>query len=152
MVPAMKISSVVVHRLSVPLPRPVRTAIHNHAHADTVVVELRSDAGAVGSGYCFAFGAKRAAALAALVEDLVPFYEGKDPAAVVAHFEAAWRSINFIGHSGLAVIALDYYVSAGNSSVSVGQHSSSDGIQGAGFWMEAVGPLPFSPSACQGPR
>ena len=102
----MKITSVVVHRLSVPLPRPVRTAIHNHAHADTVVVELRSDAGAVGSGYCFAFGAKRAAALAALVEDLVPFYEGKDPSAVVAHFEAAWRSINFIGHSGLAVIAL----------------------------------------------
>ena len=77
----MKISSVVVHRLSVPLPRPVRTAIHNHAHADTVVVELRSDAGAVGSGYCFAFGARRADALAALVEDLVPFYEGKDPAA-----------------------------------------------------------------------
>ena len=104
--PAMKISSVVVHRLSVPLPRPVRTAIHNHAHADTVVVELRSDAGPVGSGYCFAFGAKRAAALAALVEDLAPLYEGKDPAAVVAHFEAAWRSINFIGHSGLALIAL----------------------------------------------
>lgn len=69
-------------------------------------MELRSDAGAVGSGYCFAFGPKRAAALAALVEDLAVFYEGKDPAAVVAHFEAAWRSINFIGHSGLAMIAL----------------------------------------------
>ena len=102
----MKISSVAIHRLSVPLPRPVRTAIHNHAHADTVAVELRSAAGAVGSGYCFAFGAKRAVALAALVEDLAVFYEGKDPAAVVAHFEAAWRSINFIGHSGLAMIAL----------------------------------------------
>ena len=104
--PAMKITSVTIHRLSMPLPRPVRTAIHNHAHADTVAVELQSDPGAVGSGYCFAFGAKRAAALAALVEDLAVFYEGKDPGAVVAHFEAAWRSINFIGHSGLAMIAL----------------------------------------------
>jgi len=56
----MKITGVVVHRLSVPLPRPVRTARHDHAHADTVAVELRTDAGVVGAGYCFAFGARRA--------------------------------------------------------------------------------------------
>ncbi len=102
----MKIDSVRVHRLSVPLPRPVKTSIHNHAHADTVLVEMRTDAGLVGSGYCFAFGALRAQALAALAEDLAPFYEGRDPAAVVAHFEAAWRAINFLGHSGVAVMAL----------------------------------------------
>lgn len=102
----MTISRIEVHRLSVPLPRPVRTAIHDHAHADTVVVQMRTDDGLVGSGYCFAFGAARARALSALVEDLVPFYAGKDPRAVTAHHEAAWRAINFIGHSGLAVMAL----------------------------------------------
>ncbi len=102
----MKITNVVVHRLSVPLPRPVRTSIHDHAHADTVVVEMRADAGAVGSGYGFAFGAHRARALAALVEDLVPLYLGKDPAAVRAHFARAWQAINFLGHSGVAVMAL----------------------------------------------
>jgi L-alanine-DL-glutamate epimerase-like enolase superfamily enzyme len=102
----MKIDSVRVHRLSVPLPRPVRTAIHDHAHADTVVVEMRTDAGLTGSGYCFAFGAHRAHALAALVEDLVPLYEGKDPSAVIAHFESAWNAINFLGHAGVAVMAL----------------------------------------------
>ena len=102
----MKITAIEVHRLSVPLPRPVRTAIHNHTHADTVLVEMRTDAGVVGAGYCFAFGAARARALAALVEDLLPFYEGHDPSAVVAHFEAAWRAINFIGHAGVAMMAL----------------------------------------------
>ena len=102
----MKIASITVHRLSVPLPRPVRTSIHDHAHADTVVVEMRTDDGLAGSGYCFAFGALRARALAALVEDLVPFYQGKDPRAVTAHHEAAWSAINFLGHAGVAVMAL----------------------------------------------
>ena len=102
----MKITAVEIHRLSVPLPRPVRTAIHNYTHADTVVVEMRTDAGVVGAGYCFAFGAARARALAALVEDLLPLYEGRDPSAVVAHFEAAWRAINFIGHAGVSMMAL----------------------------------------------
>ena len=102
----MKVTAVRIHRLSVPLPRPVRTSIHNHTHADTVLVEMRTDAGLVGAGYCFAFGAHRARALACLVEDLVPFYEGKDPVAVVTHFEAAWKAINFLGHSGVAVMAL----------------------------------------------
>jgi L-alanine-DL-glutamate epimerase-like enolase superfamily enzyme len=102
----MKISEVVVHRLSVPLPQPVRTAIHNFTHADTVVVEMRTDGGLVGSGYCFAFGAHRARALAALVEDLLPLYQGQDPTAVRAHHARAWRAINFLGHAGAAVMAL----------------------------------------------
>ncbi len=102
----MKISSIVVHRLSVPLPRPVRTSIHSHTHADTVLVEMRTDAGAIGSGYCFAFGAHRAAALHALVLDLAPIYEGQDPGEVRAHFGTAWRALNFLGHSGPAVMAL----------------------------------------------
>ena len=101
----MKIIDIVVHRLSVPLPRPVRTARHNHAHADTVVVEMRGDTGLVGSGYCFAFGARKAAALAALVEDFADLYRGQ-PAAPQARFAEAWRGMHFIGHTGLALMAL----------------------------------------------
>lgn len=103
---AATIESIRIHRLSVPLPRPVRTSIHDHSHADTVLVEMRAAGGLVGSGYGFAFGGHRARAIAALVEDLVPFYEGKDASAPVAHFEAAWRAINFVGHAGVAVMAL----------------------------------------------
>ena len=101
----MKITAVVVHRLSLPLPRPVRTARHDHAHADTVAVELRTDVGLVGSGYCFAFGARRARALAELVEDLAECYVGRAPAPQARHAEA-WRAMNFIGHAGLSLIAL----------------------------------------------
>ena len=101
----MKITDIVVHRLSVPLPRPVRTARHNHADADTVVVEMRGDAGLVGSGYCFAFGPRKAAALAALVEDFADLYRGR-AAVPQARFAEAWRGMHFIGHTGLALMAL----------------------------------------------
>ena len=101
----LTITDVVVHRLSVPLPRPVRTARHDHAHADTVAVEMRTDAGLVGAGYCFAFGARRARALAELVEDLAETYVGRAPAPQARHAEA-WRALNFIGHAGLSLIAL----------------------------------------------
>src|SRR5437867_12385683 len=101
----LKITDVVVHRLSVPLPRPVRTARHDHAHADTVAVEMRTDAGLVGAGYCFAFGARRARALAELVEDLAETYVGRAPAPQARHAEA-WRALNFIGHAGPSLIAL----------------------------------------------
>jgi L-alanine-DL-glutamate epimerase-like enolase superfamily enzyme len=101
----MKISDIVVHRLSVPLPRPVRTARHDHAHADTVLVEMRTDAGVVGSGYCFAFGSRKAAALAALVEDFTDLYLGRAPAPQ-ARFADAWRAMHFIGHTGVALMAL----------------------------------------------
>lgn len=102
----MKIARVRPHLLSLPLPRPVKTSAHDIRTVDTVLVELESDAGAVGVGFCFAFGPKRARALEALVEDLLPRYEGQDPTEPRALFERAWRSINFVGHAGLAVMAL----------------------------------------------
>lgn len=102
----MKINRGLVHPLRIPLPRPLRTAIHDIRAIDTVLVELSSGDGAVGSGYCFAFGERRARALQAMVEDLLPIYEGADASATRALFERAWRSINFVGHAGVAVMAL----------------------------------------------
>jgi L-alanine-DL-glutamate epimerase-like enolase superfamily enzyme len=102
----VKISRAVPHLVSVPLARPLRTSIHDIRRIETVVVEVQTDAGAVGAGYAFAFGAHRARALHALVEDLIPVYEGEDPRGVRGLFERAWRSLNFIGHAGVAVMAL----------------------------------------------
>ncbi|HXH84019.1 MAG TPA: mandelate racemase/muconate lactonizing enzyme family protein [Candidatus Tectomicrobia bacterium] len=101
----MKISRILVHPVAVPLERPLRTSIHEIRSLDTVVVEMRSDAGAIGAGYCFAFGARRARALQTLAEDLATLYEGQ-PVAPRALFDRAWRSINFLGHAGVAVMAL----------------------------------------------
>ena len=101
----MKISRVVIHPLSLPLAQPLKTSIHDIRTVDTVLVEMQAD-GAVGVGYCFAFGPRRARALQALVEDLAPIYEGAEAAATRALFDRAWRSLNFVGHAGVAVMAL----------------------------------------------
>ena len=66
---------------------------------------MRTDSGLVGSGYCFAFGRRKAAALAALVEDFAELYRGR-AAAPQARFADAWRGMHFIGHTGLALMAL----------------------------------------------
>ena len=102
----MKIGRVVVHPLRLPLPRPLRTSIHDIRAVDTVLVELQGEGGAIGSGYCFAFGERRARALQSLVEDLATVYEGQDARATRALFDRAWRSINFLGHTGVSVMAL----------------------------------------------
>ena len=102
----MKISSIDIERLAIPLRKPIRTAAHDFTHAYTVFVRLRTDAGPTGIGWCFAFEASKAAALAALVEDLAPIFEGRDPRAVRANFAAAWRDLNFFGHAGASMMAL----------------------------------------------
>ena len=96
----MKIARVLVHPLRLPLPRPLRTSIHDIRSVDTVLVELQGDGGAVGTGYGFVFGDRRARALQALVEDLAPVYEGQEATATRTLFDHAWRSINFLGHAG----------------------------------------------------
>lgn len=47
----MKITGVVVRRLPVPLPRPVRTSRHDRAHAETVAVQMRGRAPGIADGY-----------------------------------------------------------------------------------------------------
>ncbi len=102
----MKITAIDIDRLAVPIRRPIRTSAHDFTHAHTVFVRLRTDAGLAGMGWCFAFEASKAAALGALVEDLASLYQGRDPRAVRANFDAAWRDLNFFGHAGPAMMAL----------------------------------------------
>ena len=102
----MKIGRVVLHPLSLPLAQPLKTSIHDIRSVDTVLVEMQGGDGATGVGYCFAFGPRRARALQALVEDLAPIYEGADASATRSLFDRAWRSLNFLGHAGVAVMAL----------------------------------------------
>jgi len=109
----MKIARIVIHPLSLPLAQPLKTSIHDIRSVDTVLVEMQGAGGAVGVGYCFAFGPRRARALQALVEDLAPIYEGAEATATRALFERAWRSLNFLGHAGVVVMALAALDSAG---------------------------------------
>lgn len=101
----MEITRIEVERLSVPLRRPIRTAVHNFTHAHTVLVQMHTSSGETGTGWCFAFEAGKAAALAALAEDMTRLYVGRDARAVRARFDDVWKDLNFLGHAGAALIA-----------------------------------------------
>jgi L-alanine-DL-glutamate epimerase-like enolase superfamily enzyme len=66
----MKITETEITRLAIPMRRPIKTATHDFSHADTVLVQTRTDAGLTGICWCFSFEARKAEALAILVEDL----------------------------------------------------------------------------------
>jgi L-alanine-DL-glutamate epimerase-like enolase superfamily enzyme len=102
----MKITTIDIDRLAIPLRKPIRTSAHDFTHAYTVFVRLRTDEGLTGMGWCFAFEAAKAAALAAHVTDLTQIYQGRDPRSVRANFAAAWRDLNFFGHAGATMMAL----------------------------------------------
>lgn len=102
----MKIAEIRQHHLSVPLQRPVRTSVHNYTHAHTVVVEMRSDDGLAGVGYCFAFRPNLARSFAALIDEAAELYQGRDPREVRALYAAASKALWFVGHTGAALVAL----------------------------------------------
>jgi len=102
----MKITETEIIRLAVPLRRPIKTATHDFSHAHTALVQMRTDAGLTGTGWCFAFEARKAEALAILAEDLAALYAGRDPRAVRDNHAVAWKDMNFLGHAGASMIAL----------------------------------------------
>lgn len=102
----MKITGTEISRLAVPLRRPIKTSAHDFSHAHTVFVQMRTDEGLTGIGWCFAFDARKADALAILAEDLAALYVGRDPRAVRENHAVAWKDMNFLGHAGASMIAL----------------------------------------------
>lgn len=102
----MKITAIAVAPLSIPIEPPIRTAIHQIGTVDTAWVEVRTDAGLVGYGYCFCFGTRRLAVLRAMVEDLGERLIGRDPELVQGAWEDLWKDINFFGHEGVSIMGL----------------------------------------------
>ncbi|MEP4887881.1 MAG: enolase C-terminal domain-like protein, partial [Alphaproteobacteria bacterium] len=102
----MKITKTEITRLAVPMRRPIRTSFHDFSHAHTVLVQMRTDAGLTGMGWCFAFEERKADVLALLAEDLAALYTGRDPRAVRDNHAMAWKDMNFLGHAGASMIAL----------------------------------------------
>ncbi|MGF7161006.1 L-alanine-DL-glutamate epimerase-like enolase superfamily enzyme [Rhodoligotrophos appendicifer] len=102
----MRIAQVHTRIVSVPLPRPVITPIHNITAVDNVLVELETDEGVTGIAYLWCFGLHKARALEALVHDLARLVKGMDPFArerINAHL---WRETNFMGRAGAAMFAI----------------------------------------------
>ncbi len=96
--------------IRVPLPRPLKVATFDLPGVDTCCVTLRTREGINGAGWCFAFGAERLRALAAMVRDQFATLIGKDPRNTEENWAAMRKSVSFVGRDGIsahAIAALD---------------------------------------------
>jgi L-alanine-DL-glutamate epimerase-like enolase superfamily enzyme len=92
------------------LAEPVRTAIHDSAEIDHVLVRLHAQGAVTGIGHLFAFGEGWALALEAMVRQLGEALVGADaadPEAVHARMLGAIRFMGLKGAAQMAVAALD---------------------------------------------
>jgi mandelate racemase len=93
------------HRLSLPLPRRYISGIHDYSTTENVLLEL--DVGdAVGIGHAFAFIPRQADAIRTIVVDLAETLVGQPVDRVRAVWADLWARINFVGQSGVTVMAL----------------------------------------------
>ena len=104
--PEHRIAAIETALVSLPLDRPVITPIHRIPAVDCVLVTLRTDSGLQGIAYLWCFGAMRARALAALVEDMFAVVHGRDALAGETAWRAMWNEANFLGRTGAVMFAL----------------------------------------------
>lgn len=102
----MRIAAVDTVRVSLPLERPILTPVHRIESIDCVLVTLRTDEGPEGIAYLWAFGPRRARALAALVDDLAGFVLGEPVAARASLWTRMFGELNFLGQAGAGMFAL----------------------------------------------
>jgi mandelate racemase len=99
------VRSVRTHHLSLPLPRHYVSGIHDYRSTENVLLEI--DVGdAVGVGYAFAFLPQHACGIRALLTDLAETLVGRSVDDVRAVWGELWTRIDFVGQTGLSVIAL----------------------------------------------
>lgn len=92
-------------RLSIPLPRRYVSGIHDYETTENLLLEL--DAGdAVGIGHVFAFLPRHVDAIRTMVTDLGETVVGRRVDDVRAIWSELWQRINFVGQSGVSVMAL----------------------------------------------
>jgi L-alanine-DL-glutamate epimerase-like enolase superfamily enzyme len=99
----MKITDVRTALVDIPLPAPVKTAIHDIRSAGAVLVSVDTDDSVTGEGIVFAMNGDRLDALDKTVRGLAPRVIGRDP----AHVEAIWQDIygNDRGNDTVAVLS-----------------------------------------------
>lgn len=102
----MKISAIRTEMVKVPLPKPIKTAIHKIDSVGCVLVYLETDEGVVGQSYVFTINAIRLKVFDEMIRSLSHQVVGKDPHYVSEIWAEIWAEINPTGHEGVTISAL----------------------------------------------
>lgn len=102
----MKITHFETQLVKLPLPKPIKTAIHDMRSVGCVLLRLRTDPGLIGEGYLFTLNAVRLKAFHEMLIGFEDFVIGRDPHHVTGIWEGIWREINPTGNKGVTISAL----------------------------------------------
>jgi len=102
----MKITGFQTRCVTLPLRKPVKTAVHNMHSVRCCLLTLETDAGLKGEAYLFTLNGVRLKAFEEMLRGFESFVIGRDPHFVTAIWEDIWKEINPIGHKGVTIAAL----------------------------------------------
>lgn len=102
----MQIERLDTRIVSLPLPRPIGTAIHQMRSVGCVLTSITTLDGITGDGFAFALNGDRIKAFDEAIKGLAPYVVGSDPNNVEQIFEDIWAALNPSGHAGIGISAL----------------------------------------------
>lgn len=102
----MRVTGLSTVTVDVPLPKPIRSAIHVINSATCVLVTIDTDEGVSGEGMAFTINGARIRSVEALIQDLEPMILGRDPHDSAAIWEEMWSALNFVGQKGIPLIGM----------------------------------------------
>lgn len=108
----MPISEIVITKIglkavSLSLAKPLRTSIHEIRQVYCLLATVETNLGIVGEGYSFCFGETQLRAIAEMATSISSRFIHRDPHDIEAIWSEAFRSNNFYGQAGVALLAMN---------------------------------------------
>lgn len=101
-----RITSVSTKRVDLPLDIPVITPMHEIRSISCLLVTITTEDGTTGEGFAFCFGKERLLVIEAMVHALRPEIIGANALDPAALWDDIFKSQNFFGYAGIAVIGM----------------------------------------------
>lgn len=102
----MKIERLETRALSLPLDRPIESALGSIHGCGVVLVYAYTDNGIVGENLVFTLNDRRTGVLRQMVDELADLVVGRDAGHIAGFWARAWKDINFFGHKGVPVMGI----------------------------------------------
>lgn len=102
----MKIERLETRAFSLPLDKPIESALGSIRGCGVVLVYAYTDNGLVGENLVFTLNDRRTGVLRAMVDELADLVIGRDAGHIAGFWARAWKDINFFGHKGLPVMGI----------------------------------------------
>ena len=102
----MKVVSVETRPVRVTLDQPIVSALGELTSFGCILVRVQCDSGVIGENLVFTLNDRRTKVMRQMIDELSELVVGRDAGHIAEFWARAWKDINFVGHSGIPVVAI----------------------------------------------